>query len=268
MKAKIIILLLILALGFVHCRTLSSDKAGEEEVEVTVKGVTVDLQSNSPVVVLEDSKAKKLMPIWIGVSEARAIATELEDIVLPRPMTHDLMKNLLVGLDASLRKIVITELKNNTFYAVVYVKHKRRSLQFDARPSDAIALALRFKAPIYVKKNVLESAQTIDVPSEFPEGWQDIIMGFSAQDLSEDLLEAMDLKGVKGVLVSDVRRGSTAERDGLMRGDIIISAGDKPVSELKDLIDAIASSEGRPMSVRVLREGKEVEITLHPGEGE
>ncbi len=262
------ILSLILLLGITGCKIPVSGKGNDELVEVTVKGITIDVQSNSPMVVLEDKKEKKMMPIWIGLSEARAIATELEGITLPRPMTHDLMKSIISGLNASLERVVVSDLKNNTFYAIVVIKLKHKHLQFDARPSDAIALALRFSVPIYVEKDVFEKARVFEIPSELPEGWQDVIMGFSAQDLNPEISEAMGLRDVSGVLVSDVRPGSTSERDGLKRGDIIIRANERPIGSLKDLIEVINQSEGRPMIVRILRDGNELDLTLHPGEGE
>lgn len=250
------------------CNFPISGKDKEELIEVSVKGITIDIQSNSPMVVLEDEKGNKVMPIWIGLSEARAIATELEGITLPRPMTHDLMKNVLIGLNASLEKVIISDLKNNTFFARVIIKLRRKNFQFDARPSDAIALALRFGVPIYVNKIVFDKAQVFQVPSELPEGWQDVIMGFSAQDLNKEIAEAMGLKEVFGVIVSDVRPGSSSERDGLRRGDIIVNANGRPIKSLKDIIEVINQSEDRPIQVKVLRDGKEITFVLHPGEGE
>ncbi len=270
MKARdLSILSLIFLLGIPGCKIPVSGRGSGELVEVTVKGITVDIESNSPMVVLEDKKEKKMMPIWIGLSEARAIATELEGITLPRPMTHDLMKSIISGLNASLEKVIVSDLKNNTFYAVVVIKLKRKHLQFDARPSDAIALALRFSVPIYVEKDVFEKARVFEIPSEVPAGWQDVIMGFSAQDLTKEISDAMGLgEDISGVIVSDVRPGSTSERDGLKRGDIIVKANDRPIGSLKDLIEVINQSEGRPMNVRILRDGRELDLMLHSGEGE
>lgn len=267
-KRFIVKLSLFLLFTITACKLPISGKSRDELIEVAVKGITIDVQSNSPMVILEDKKENKVMPIWIGLNEARAIATELEGISLPRPMTHDLMKNIISGLNASLEKVIVSDLKNSTFYALVVIKLKRKSIEFDARPSDAIALALRFSVPIYVEKSVFDKAQVFQIPSELPQGWQDVIMGFSAQDLSRELSEAMGLKDVSGVLVSDVRLGSSSERDGLKRGDIIISADDKAITSLKDLIEVITQSEGRPMNVKILREGREITLTLHPGEGE
>lgn len=269
MRTRYIINLSIFLLFIITaCKLPISGKNRDELIEVTVKGITIDVQSNSPMVVLEDKKGNKVMPIWIGLNEARAIATELEGITLPRPMTHDLMKNVISGLNASLEKVIVSDLKNSTFYAFVVIKFKRKNFQFDARPSDAIALALRFSAPIYVEKSVFDKAQVFQITSELPEGWQDVIMGFSAQDLNNEISEAMGLSGVSGVLVSDVRSGSSSERDGLKRGDIIINANDKSINSLKDLIEVINQSEDRPMNVKILREGNEITLTLHPGERE
>lgn len=261
-------IMFLLIISIIACNLPISGKKSERVIEVSVKGITIDPQSNSPVVVLEDKDSKKLMPIWIGYSEARAIATELEGISLPRPMTHDLLKSVISGLNASVERIIITELKNSTFFAVIELKFKRKIIDFDSRPSDAIALALRFHAPIYVSRDVFNNAQTFQVPQELPEGWQDVIMGFSAQELTSELSEAMGLKSISGVVVTDVLSGSSSERDGLKRGDIIISANKKEIKSLRDLVQAINEAGDKPMDVTVLREGRELKLTLHPGEGE
>jgi len=269
MYTKRLIILFALITGITTgCRFSTPSTGNEELVQVQVKGITIDVQSGSPVVLLEDSKDRRIMPIWIGMSEARAIATELEGITLPRPMTHDLMKSIISGLNAHLEKVVVNGLKNSTFFAVIVIRLKRKNYNFDSRPSDAIALALRFGAPIYVVKDVFENAQTIPYTSELPEGWQDVIMGFTAQDITREISDALDLGDVKGVLVADVRPGSTSERDGLKRGDIITGVNNRPISSLKDLVEEITLSEDKPMMVKILREGKEITLTLHPGEGE
>ena len=134
-------------------------KGARASVEVQVAGLTIDPYTNMPIVVLRDLAGKHQVPIWIGLVEASAIATQLENIKLARPMTHDLMMSLMDEVDAKLERIEVTELKDDTFFASLHVKVGARSLVFDARPSDAIALALRAKAKIFVSPDVIEQAK-------------------------------------------------------------------------------------------------------------
>jgi len=128
------------------------------EIEMRIKGLVVDPISKMPIVVLEDSQSKNILPIWIGVFEANAIALTIENIPTPRPMTHDLMRNMLTRFDIHVDRIVVTDVRNNTFYAVIHCRHRERELTIDSRPSDAIALALRMNSPIYVENEVVEKA--------------------------------------------------------------------------------------------------------------
>lgn len=135
-------------------------------VEMTVKGLTLDPLTNMPIVILKDMEDKRVLPIWIGLFEANAIALELEKIPTPRPMTHDLIKDIITGLDATVSKIVVNDLKNNTFYAVIHITLNGNNVVVDSRPSDAIALALRIGAPIYVSADVVNKARSIDMTKE------------------------------------------------------------------------------------------------------
>lgn len=136
-----------------------------ELVPMSIKGLMLDPVSNSPIVVLKDDDEKFFLPIWVGIFEANAIALQLENISTPRPMTHDLLRNMIAELDARVTRIVINDLRDSTFFAQIRLLINRgggdRMLEIDARPSDAIALALRTEAPIYVAQSVLEQAQTI-----------------------------------------------------------------------------------------------------------
>lgn len=135
-------------------------------IEMSVKGLTLDPLTNMPIVILKDTEDKRVLPIWIGLFEANAIALELEKITTPRPMTHDLMRDLITGLNATVTKIVVNDLKNNTFYAVIHLSINGHSVVIDSRPSDAIALALRSDAPIYVSTDVVNKARSIDMSKE------------------------------------------------------------------------------------------------------
>lgn len=135
-------------------------------VEMTVKGLTLDPLTNMPIVILKDMDDKRVLPIWIGLFEANAIALELEKIPTPRPMTHDLIRDIISGLNATVSKIVVNDLKNNTFYAVIHIALNGSNIVIDSRPSDAIALALRIGAPIYVSTDVVNKAKSIDMTEE------------------------------------------------------------------------------------------------------
>jgi len=131
------------------------------EIEMKIKGLVVDPISKMPIVVLEDPENERILPIWIGVFEANAIALKIENIATPRPMTHDLLKNFLDRLNISIDKIVVNDVRDNTFYALIHCKIKDQTVIIDSRPSDAIALALRTDASIYVKDEVIEKAHSL-----------------------------------------------------------------------------------------------------------
>jgi bifunctional DNase/RNase len=132
-------------------------------IEMMVAGIALDPVTKMPIIILKDSNGDNALPIWIGIAEASAIATQLEKIDLARPMTHDLIKNLLQALDTQVDRIEITALKDNTFYANIYLKSDDKTLPIDSRPSDAIALALRTESPIFVSEEVIRKAKSIDL---------------------------------------------------------------------------------------------------------
>jgi len=131
------------------------------EIEMKVKGLVVDPISKMPIVVLQELNSEKMLPIWIGVFEANAIALKIENISTPRPMTHDLLKTFFDKLDLSIEKIVVNDVRNNTFYALIHCRHQNKNVVIDSRPSDAIALALRMSAPIFVEDEVVKKAHSL-----------------------------------------------------------------------------------------------------------
>ncbi len=135
-------------------------------LEMKVKGLALDPLSNMPMIILRDEEEKRSLPIWVGLFEANAIALELEKISTPRPMTHDLIKNILESLDARVSKVVVNDLRDNTFYAVIHLRLGSVDITVDSRPSDAIALALRVGAPIFVEEEVVQKAKTVEVSKE------------------------------------------------------------------------------------------------------
>jgi hypothetical protein len=129
------------------------------EVEMKIRGLMMDPVTNMPIVVLRDVSGDSILPIWVGVYEANAIALEIEKVTTPRPMTHDLIKNVLLGLSAGVRKVVVSELREDTFYAVIWLEKDGEMISIDSRPSDALALALRLDCPIYVDEGVLKNSK-------------------------------------------------------------------------------------------------------------
>lgn len=134
-------------------------------VPMTIKGLMLDPISNSPIVVLKDGEERIFLPIWVGIFEANAIALQLENVATPRPMTHDLLRTMIQTLEGIVEKIIINDLRDSTFFARIQLVAAGKTVEVDARPSDAIALALRTESPIYVEQSVLDQAQTI-VPEE------------------------------------------------------------------------------------------------------
>jgi uncharacterized protein len=130
------------------------------EIEMKIRGLMMDPITNMPIVILKEATGSGILPIWVGVYEANAIALEIEKVVTPRPMTHDLLKNVLVGLDAAVRKVVVTTIKDDTFYALIWLERNGTLVSIDSRPSDALALALRIDCPIFVEDEVMKSSKS------------------------------------------------------------------------------------------------------------
>jgi bifunctional DNase/RNase len=135
-------------------------------VEMKVRGLALDPVSNMPIIILRDEEDKRSLPIWVGIFEANAIALELEKIPTPRPLTHDLIKNILETIEARVLKIVVTDLRQNTFFAELHLQIGAGEFTVDSRPSDAIALALRVAAPIFVNEEVVRKAKSLEVTKE------------------------------------------------------------------------------------------------------
>ncbi len=132
------------------------------QIEMTIKGLMVDPVTNMPIVILRDDAGGRVLPIWVGIFEANAIALQIENVTTPRPMTHDLLRNVIADLDGAVERIVVSDLKDNTFYALIHVRFQGELIAVDARPSDAIALALRVSAPIFVEETVVKNAKNLE----------------------------------------------------------------------------------------------------------
>jgi bifunctional DNase/RNase len=162
----------------------------EDTIQMSVGGLTLDPVTKTPIVILKDTENKLNLPIWIGLLEATAMATEIEGIKMARPMTHDLLKTILVEVGGSVESVEITELKENTYYAAVNLNVAGRQMIIDSRPSDAIALALRTKSPIYVAKAVLEASSMLQQNEESNERPVENVSNVSKEKWAE-ILEKM-----------------------------------------------------------------------------
>ncbi|HWY46220.1 MAG TPA: bifunctional nuclease family protein [Bryobacteraceae bacterium] len=150
-----------------------------------IRGLMMDPVTNMPIVVLKDIGGSNILPIWVGIYEANAIALEIEKVSTPRPMTHDLIKTLLLGLGTGIRKVVVSELKDDTFYAVIWLDRDGDLISVDSRPSDALALALRLDCPIYVDESVLKTSQRSNAASDKinNEEWRRWLESLNDEDL-------------------------------------------------------------------------------------
>ena len=158
---------------------------------MTISGLTVDPITNSPIVILKEVDGDGTLPIWIGLLEATAIASELEGVKFSRPMTHDLLKNMMDMVDIQVSRIEVCDLKDNTYYALIHFKFGENEMSIDARPSDAIALSLRLKAPIFVAQEVISKSTQIDLKaepqdkSEKGKKWQEILENLNPEDFGK-----------------------------------------------------------------------------------
>jgi len=162
----------------------------EDTIQMSVGGLTLDPVTKTPIVILKDTENKLNLPIWIGLLEATAMATEIEGIKMARPMTHDLLKTILGEVGCAVESVEITELKENTYYASVHLNVSGRQVMIDSRPSDAIALALRTKSPIYVAKAVLEASSMLQQNEEGGESSVENVSNVSKEKWGE-ILEKM-----------------------------------------------------------------------------
>jgi bifunctional DNase/RNase len=157
------------------------------QVEMSIKGLMVDPITNMPIVILHDADGQRVLPIWMGVFEANAIALQIENVPTPRPMTHDLLRNVIHDLKADVDKVVVSDLKDNTFYAVIHLVVQGEAVAIDARPSDAIALALRVRAPIFAEDTVIDRAKTLNITPDKAdsERLQKWLEGLDPEDLGK-----------------------------------------------------------------------------------
>jgi len=208
----------------------------EDLLEMQVKGVTMDPQGNTPVVILVEPQGHRAFPIWIDFSVARAIARAMEGVVTPRPETHALLRNILTDLKVEIVRVVITDIQNNTFYATILLRQEQRTLTIDARPSDAIALALQANVPVFVTRKLLDAVRTVALQESVSPPLSTKTLGMHVQSLDATLASFFHLASTDGVLVSSVEASGQAERYGMRRGDVITSVDGKPIRDLQDFL--------------------------------
>jgi bifunctional DNase/RNase len=208
----------IVALLVTVLASCSNKESGQVEVEV--RSVGLDQTSRSPVVLLQDKAKQVALPIWIGPAEAQAIAMQMEGVSPPRPLTHDLMKGALEQSGVEFEKVVIDDLRESTYYARIFLRNGSKKVELDSRPSDAIALAVRFQKPIFVARTLLQSETTIDLREASLSDATATLAGITIQELTDELARHFGLPPGRGVLVSNVTRQAGAD---LQRGDIIVA---------------------------------------------
>jgi len=232
-------------------------------IEMEVKGVRLDPIGQNPVVLLTDKEGKKAIPIWIGLLEANAIDKELNNIASPRPLTHDLLHSILAQANIKVKEVKIVDLKENTYYATLFLKINKEVLEVDARPSDAIILALKSKTPILVSSKILD-AQGIALAhqSALSERY-----GIRIQELTPALASYFNFKGPKGVLVSEVIPKSPAEISEIKAGDIITKVNLKEVGtiqEFEETLDVVKAANSIKILLFRNDQFKEINLFLKP----
>lgn len=260
-NAYLNLIFLVLMEGFIFasCRSEATTKGA---VEVEVRQVGFDPLSNSPVVILQDKKGKRTMPIWIGISEAQSIALQLQGEIPPRPLTHDLVKSILEEVGVKVDKVLVNELKGSTYYARILLVNGKKNLEVDSRPSDAIALALRFHRPIFVNRALFESTVTPqERKSVVTEGNSERqlgtrLFGLTVQDLTDDLAEYFAMPASEGILVTEVE--GKVETTHLQRGDVIVAVNGEKVRDISELRQKIAKRKKKEVMLLVWRNGEEI----------
>ncbi len=254
---RIGLLLVLVSQAIMACQAA---EVSEEPVAVEVLRVGFDRASNLPVVILRDKGEKRAIPIWIGPFEARAIDMELQGTASPRPLTHDLLKSILQGAGVVFEKVLVSDLKDDTYYARIYLTSAGKDFEVDSRPSDAIALALRFRKPILVARSLMDGGTALDL-QESKNTSVEKVRGITVQEISDGLAASLGLANTDGVLVSDVRGSGNA---GLKRGDVILAVGQQPVQDVDNFKTLVSDLEGQRIKVRVRREGREQVVELLP----
>ncbi len=243
--------------------SFQNGSAHAQPVRMEVRQVVVDPAHGTPVVLL--AGGGRLLPIWVGNAEAAAIARALKQEKPSRPRTHDLIQNVLTSLNATLERVTITELRESTYFAVLTLTTNDRRVRIDARPSDAIAVALRTDAPVYATPEVLRQGVELDGSESKPRDAVSRAMGMQVQDLTTDLARLFGATVDTGALVAHVERDSAAHRLGLRRGDVVTQVDGEPVRNGRELLEILHASPNRQFHVfNIQRDGKLVTLVTSP----
>ena len=230
----------------------------EPLIQVTVLRLTIDPANQQPVVTLIDADEKRVFPIWIGLSEARAIHSELQGMEHSRPLTHDLLAGIIEKVDGKIQRVIITHVKDNVFFATLVITKDESLIEVDARPSDSIVMALKFHAPIYVAQSLFEKMSIpVETPNKIGGNY-----GLNIQEITPELARYLALDSSKGVMVSAVRPGSRAQKDGLQAGDILVEIDGRLITEVDTVKNLIDKSKD-PLKAKIIRGKQTLNITLH-----
>ncbi len=236
---------------------VSADMIADDLLQVRVHKLIVDPTTKNPVVLLSGPGNKRTLYIWIGPSEARAIYAELEGIKHFRPFTHDLLARIISELNGEVQRIIITHARENVYYAVILINKDGRLIEIDARPSDSLVVALKFEAPVFVNKTLFEKMSLpVKGDAEFEDEY-----GLTLQEMTPDLSEYLSLTPKGGAMVSNIRKGSQAAKDGLKTGDIIVEVGGRHIENLESAQKVLAESKP-PVKVLVIRGDRHLTLTL------
>ena len=229
-----------------------------EHVRVSIQKLIVDPITQAPVVSLSGPDKKRALFIWIGPSEARAIYAELQGIKHFRPLTHDLLASVISKVDGEVNRIIITHAEENVFYATIMIEKDGSLVEIDARPSDSLVMALKFEAPVFVTKTLFER---MSLPLEEKTGIEDEY-GLGLQELTDELSEYLSFSPKRGVMVSSIRQGSQAGKDGLKTGDIIVDIGGQLIEDVSSLKRVLAEIKA-PAKAGIFRNSRSMTLTLH-----
>jgi bifunctional DNase/RNase len=236
----------------------SADLGKEELIRVSIQKLIVDPATQNPVVTLSDPDKKRALFIWIGPAEARAIYAELQGINHFRPLTHDLLASVINEFNGEVHRVVITHAKENVFYATIMIGKDGSLIEIDARPSDSLVMALKFEAPVFVTKTLFER---MSLPLEEKAEIEDEY-GIALQELTPELSEYLSFPPKRGVMISGIRKGSQAEKDGLETGDIIVDIGGQIIENISSLKKVFAETKA-PAKARIFRNSRFMTFTLH-----
>ena len=232
---------------------------------VDVRGVVVDPESQSPVLFLVDPESEKGLPVWIGLGEARAISLGLKNVTTPRPLTHDLMKSMLDLLHARVERVVISDLKENTYYATLNLRAGRKTWEVDSRPSDAVAMALKFGAPLFLSRALVQKGVLVDLRSSSAQLPAERMYGFVTKELSPDVARYFGFGKETGAIVTEITRDGPAERAGLQKGDILVRMDRRSVEKLEDVQRTLGKKDPSDATrIDVYRNGKVVSLEIRP----